>query len=75
MFLRPAPSVSRVTLISLVEDLTDGVLGVYERLLGLGDTEGDSAGLVTQNRALQVLFDIRFLASVMGRKEETEVGL
>jgi hypothetical protein len=53
----------------LVRRLTDGILESYEQLLNNGQSSS-----LSQNRSLQLLFDLKFLMNILGHKENVEVS-
>jgi hypothetical protein len=58
-----------------MEKVSDGVLSAYEELTESTknySTLEDTVPL-TQNRALQLMFDIKFLSGIFSRKEDTQV--
>ncbi|XP_067914441.1 conserved oligomeric Golgi complex subunit 1 isoform X2 [Heterodontus francisci] len=60
----------KVTLQELLKTCLDEVLTGYETLCSVKLDKVDSAFPLTQNRALQLLFDLRYLGSVLTAKNE-----
>lgn len=70
----------RSTLLNLVQHTSDGLVDAFDHFLaehkghsGKGNVGGAQLPL-TQNRALQLTFDIKFVANMLSRKDESEVG-
>ncbi|XP_028398941.1 conserved oligomeric Golgi complex subunit 1-like [Dendronephthya gigantea] len=61
-------AIDRFILRDLVQGLSDNVLRSYEKLLDRHKDEN----VIDQNRALQTLFDFRFLSSVFGDRSKSE---
>ncbi|XP_066499046.1 conserved oligomeric Golgi complex subunit 1 [Hoplias malabaricus] len=57
-------AVPKVTLLELLKGCLDQVLGEYQTLTEQTECK-DAAPPITQNRALQMLFDVRFLSSTL----------
>ncbi|XP_062930613.1 conserved oligomeric Golgi complex subunit 1 isoform X1 [Mobula hypostoma] len=60
----------KVTLQELLKSCMDEVLPAYERLCSTKLDKVDSAFPLTQNRALQLLFDLKYLSSVLTARNE-----
>uniref|UniRef100_UPI00398E343B conserved oligomeric Golgi complex subunit 1 isoform X1 n=1 Tax=Pristiophorus japonicus TaxID=55135 RepID=UPI00398E343B len=63
-------AVPKVTLQELLKTCLDEVLTGYEKLCSTKLDKVDSAFPLTQNRALQLLFDLRYLGSVLTARNE-----
>uniref|UniRef100_A0AAR2J631 Conserved oligomeric Golgi complex subunit 1 n=1 Tax=Pygocentrus nattereri TaxID=42514 RepID=A0AAR2J631_PYGNA len=59
----------KVTLLELLRGCMDQVLTEYEKLTQRSERK-DAAPPITQNRALQLLFDLRFLSATLGSRLE-----
>ncbi|XP_036446091.1 conserved oligomeric Golgi complex subunit 1 isoform X1 [Colossoma macropomum] len=59
----------KVTLLELLRGCMDQVLTEYEKLTQRSESK-DAAPPITQNRALQLLFDLRFLSATLGSRLE-----
>lgn len=64
-------SFCRSILRDLVRGLSDDLLSCYEKLLTRYKQNKD---VINQNRALQFIFDFKFLSSVFGDRSKAEVG-
>ena len=62
---------SRSILRDLVRGLAEDVLTCYEKLL---ESYKKDKNVIDQNRALQALFDFKFLSSVFGDRSKTDVS-
>ena len=62
---------SRSILRDLVRGLSEDVLTCYEKLLESYKKDKD---VIDQNRALQSIFDFKFLSSVFGDRSKTDVS-
>ena len=63
----------------MVDRLADGLVSAYQRFLKKShDEKGKSHDQehmpITQTRALQLLFDVRFITGVLPKKEEADVS-
>jgi len=72
-----AQAIQGSSMASLVKLLIDGTLAAYESLLREADSKADSktdrtALTLTQSRALQLVFDLKFLMNLMLAKDESE---
>ncbi|XP_014666328.1 PREDICTED: conserved oligomeric Golgi complex subunit 1-like isoform X2 [Priapulus caudatus] len=68
---------NRSVLQEVVRKTADGVIAAYERLRDVrgGASKGDAAATrLSQTRALQLLFDIRFVSSILVGRDDSEVG-
>ena len=65
---------SRSVLVGASYQTTDGILAAYEKLISK-NKDVSSKPLISQNRSLQLLFDLRFIMAVVARKEDTPVIL
>ncbi|XP_064607958.1 conserved oligomeric Golgi complex subunit 1-like [Liolophura sinensis] len=65
-------AISRSILQDIVNQISDGIIGCYERLLpdGKSGKFGETYLPFTQQRALQALFDVRFLLQIIPRKDD-----
>ncbi|KAK2188068.1 hypothetical protein NP493_145g03017 [Ridgeia piscesae] len=76
-----AHATDRVTLGAMVTEISDGIVTAYETFLDdnqkasvtSGDTGYDQLTL-TQNRALQMLFDLKFVMKIFPRKVDGQLG-
>ena len=64
----------RMTLVGLIEQLTDGIIDAYEHILDTSDMVEPDKLVITQNRALQLMFDLRAFIATLPRKDESEVS-
>ena len=62
----------RSILRNLVHALNDDVLTCYEKLLQSHKKDKENI-IVNQNRALQLLFDFKFISTIFGERSKTEV--
>lgn len=62
----------RSVLQDIVNRSSDGIIGCYEKLLPTGKS-GETSLPFTQQRALQALFDVRFLLQIIPRKDDDKV--
>ncbi|KAI0208087.1 Conserved oligomeric Golgi complex subunit 1 [Lamellibrachia satsuma] len=76
-----AHAIDRVTLGDMVTAVSDGIVTTYETFLD--DSQKASVNsddsrhkqlTLTQNRALQMLFDLKFVMKIFPRKEEGQLG-
>lgn len=58
----------------VMQNLTEGILNAYESLVKSSSSSSSAvrASSLTQNRALQLWFDVKFLMNILLRKDETE---
>ena len=67
-------ALQRSTLVKLSDQLSDGILQCHQKLLDSKNESETNDVLFTQNRALQLWFDIRFLSFIFPRKDDSQVS-
>ncbi|XP_064649759.1 conserved oligomeric Golgi complex subunit 1-like [Lineus longissimus] len=67
-------ALKRSVILGFMEKVSDGVLAAYETLTESTRVENPEEDTVplTQNRALQLMFDVKFLSTIFSRKEDTQ---
>lgn len=63
---------SRAILQELTDSVSDKVLTLYEQLASQKEPKGSQAA-ISQNRALQLLFDLKFTTSILPKKVDEQV--
>ena len=64
----------------MVDRLSDGLISAYQNFLKKsrgekGKSHDQEHMPITQTRALQLLFDVKFITGVLPKKEEADVSL
>ena len=59
----------------LVEQLNVGVVSAYEDYLNQSRAAMEHETPLSQNRALQLVFDLRFVSNILARKNESSVSI